>query len=221
MLLSYLSDDCHKQAVTHIWESWRFEWMDTLQGKTRRTRHVRFPRQSTYARHTLPAGSPRTWQPFMRRQQIWIDPTALEKKSSRHNPQHAGWPICGSVPGFSFETANEAGGISQAPDDNQLLGLPGLYHRHAIDTFNTCSWGSTKWSLIDTGGGYNLGGAGSPHTHSPTFPTSCPHFPLMASPGLQFNQVLTTKPKRWILKNLWLPRGLSTTRPSTIAYIYA
>jgi hypothetical protein len=31
--------------------------------------------------------------------------------------------------------------------------------------------------------------------HSPTFLTSCLHFPLMAPPGLQFNQVLSTKPK--------------------------
>jgi hypothetical protein len=55
--------------------------------------------------------------------------------------------------------------------------------------------GSTHWSLTDTGGGYNLRGAGLPHTHSPTFPTSCLHFFLMAPPGLHFNQVLTTKPE--------------------------
>jgi hypothetical protein len=34
--------------------------------------------------------------------------------------------------------------------------------------------------------------------HSPTFPTSCLHFPLMAPPSLQFNQVLSTKPKCWM-----------------------
>jgi hypothetical protein len=65
-------------------------------------------------------------------------------------------------------------GKSQAPADNRLLGLPDLYHRHAIGTFNTCSQGPTERSLIDTGGGYNLRGAGLSHTHSPTFPTcSC------------------------------------------------
>jgi hypothetical protein len=58
-----------------------------------------------------------------------------------------------------------------------------------IGTFNTCSWGPTERSLTDTGGGYNLKGAGLPHTHSPTFPTSCLPFPLVAPPGLQFNQV--------------------------------
>jgi hypothetical protein len=37
-------------------------------------------------------------------------------------------------------------------------------HQHAIGTFNTCSRGPTHWSLTDTGGDYNLGGAGLPHT---------------------------------------------------------
>jgi hypothetical protein len=40
MPLNYLRDDCHKQAVTHIRESQRFELMYTLLGKTRPTRHT-------------------------------------------------------------------------------------------------------------------------------------------------------------------------------------
>jgi hypothetical protein len=100
-----------------------------------------------------------------------------------------------SISSFSPEPANEAGGISQASDGDQLLDLPGPYHRHTIDTFNTCSWGPTERSLTDTGGDYNLGGAGLPHTHSPIFLISCLYFPLVAPPGLQFNQVLTTKPR--------------------------
>jgi hypothetical protein len=187
MALNYLCDNCHEQAVTHIGESRWFELMYTRPGKTGPTRHVRFPRQSTYARRTLPAGGSHTWQPFMRRRQIWTNPPALEKKGSQHNPQHVSWPIRGSIPSFPPEPANEAGGVSQAPDGDQLLGLPGPYHRHAIGTFNTCSWGPTERSLTDTGGGYNLGGAGLPHTYSLTFPTSCLHFPLVAPPGLQFN----------------------------------
>jgi hypothetical protein len=162
--LNYLWDDCHKQAVTHIWESRRFESTYTLQGKTWPTRHVRFSRQSTYTQCTLSVGGPRTWQPFVGRQQIWTNPTAPEKKGSRHNPQHADWPIRGSVPSFSPEPANEAGGVSQAPDDDQLLGLPGPYHRYAIGTFNTSSRGPTERLLIDTGGGYNLRGASLPYT---------------------------------------------------------
>jgi hypothetical protein len=116
--------------------------------------------------------------------------------------------------------SERAVGKSQAPVDNQLLSLLGPYHRHAIGTFNTCSRGPTEQSLIDTGGGYNLRGADLPHTHSLTFPTSCPHFPLVAPSGLYFNQILANIPKCWVLKNLWPPRGLSTTQPSTEAYIY-
>jgi hypothetical protein len=95
-------------------------------------------------------------------------------------------------------SSQRAVGKSQAPVDNRLLGLPDPYHRYAIDTFNICSRGPTERSLIDTSGGYNLGGASLPHTHSPTFPTSCPHFPLVAPPGLHFSQVLTTRPKCWV-----------------------
>jgi hypothetical protein len=117
--------------------------------------------------------------------------------------------------------SQRAVGKSQAAIDNRLLGLSGPYHRHVIGTFNTCSRGLTERSLIDTGGGYNLGGAGLPHTHSPTFPTSYPHFPLVAPPGLHFNQILAKDQSVEFLRNLWLPRGLLTTRPPTIAYIYA
>jgi hypothetical protein len=92
-------------------------------------------------------------------------------------------------------------GKSQAPVDNRLLGSLGPYHRHAIGTFNTCLRGPTEWSLIDTGGGYNLGGAILPHTHSSTFPSSCPHFPIMAPPGLHFNQVLANRPKCLVFKD--------------------
>jgi hypothetical protein len=38
-----------------------------------------------YAPRTLPVGSPRTWQPFINHQQRWTNPTAPEKKGSRHN----------------------------------------------------------------------------------------------------------------------------------------
>jgi hypothetical protein len=86
----------------------------------------------------------------------------------------------------------------QTSVDDKLLGLLHPYHRHVIGTFNTYSWRPTYRSLTDLGGGYNLGGAGLPRTHSPTFPTSCVHFPIRAPPGLQFNQTLSTKPKCWV-----------------------
>jgi hypothetical protein len=86
-------------------------------------------------------------------------------------------------------------GKSQALVGNWILGLPGPYHQHATGTFKTCSRGPTERSLIDTDGRYNLIGAGLPQTHFPTFPTSCPHFPLMVPPDLHFNQVLAKRPK--------------------------
>jgi hypothetical protein len=75
------------------------------------------------------------------------------------------------------------------PMVTQLHQLTRSYHQHAIGTFNTCSRGPTEWSLTDKGRGYNLGGAGLPHTHSPNFPTSYLRFPLKAPPSLHFNQV--------------------------------
>jgi hypothetical protein len=55
--------------------------MYTLQGKTRPTQHVRFTRQSTYARHTLPAGSPRTWQPFTSHWYSWTESLLSRKRA--------------------------------------------------------------------------------------------------------------------------------------------
>jgi hypothetical protein len=39
--------------------------------------------------------------------------------------------------------------------------------------------------------------------------------------SLYFNQAPLLRPQFWIFENLWPPRRLSTTRPSTVAYIYA
>jgi hypothetical protein len=195
MLLSYLRDDCHKQAVTHIWESRWFESMYTLQRKNWLTRYVRLPRQSTYVRCTLLAGSPRTWQPFTQLSTDLNRSTAPVKKGSWHNLQHAGWPIRGSVPSFSPTTANKVVGKSQASIDNRLLGLSGLYHQHAIGTFNTCSRGPTHWCLTDSGEGYSLEGAIFSRTTPRPFQPAVFTFHLRASSGLQFNQVLPVKSK--------------------------
>jgi hypothetical protein len=45
----------------------------------------------------------------------------------------------------------------------QLHQLTGLIYQHTIDTFNASSWGLTHRCLTDTGGRYNLGGAGFQH----------------------------------------------------------
>jgi hypothetical protein len=131
--------------------------------------HVR----STYTS----CGGPRTWQPFMKSSTAMDRATAPEKKGSRHNLHRIDWPICGSIPSFPPEPAIEAVGVKPTSVGNQLLGLPGLYHRHTIGTFNTCSRGSTHRSLTDTGGGYNLGGASFPHTTPRPFQQVVSTFP--------------------------------------------
>jgi hypothetical protein len=129
--------------------------MYTLQGKTRPIQHVHFRCQSTYARRTLPAGSPRTWKPFVSHQQGWTDALLL-RKSAPDSTSKPSSVVRETHLSFSPNTANGAVRLSQAPVDGKLLGLSGLYHRHMIGTFNTCSRVPTPRSLTDTGGGYHI-----------------------------------------------------------------
>jgi hypothetical protein len=62
---------------------------------------------SAYATHTLSAGSPRTWQPFISHHQRWTDSTAPEKKGSQQNPSPAESSI-GPPPNFTLNTVIEA-----------------------------------------------------------------------------------------------------------------
>jgi hypothetical protein len=64
---------------------------------------------------------------------------------------------------FCSNTTTEAVCLIQAPVNDKLLDLLGPYHQHVINTFNTFSQGPTHRSLTDTGGDYNLRGAGLPH----------------------------------------------------------
>jgi hypothetical protein len=202
--------------VTHIRESLWFESMYTLQRKIRPIRHTLSTLSPCMVHdHTYLTRSIYSNLSYSR-QQIWTDPLHLRRRPP--DIIHSTTTIWFVGPYLaSLHNSQRAVGKSQAPVDNRLLGLPSSYHRHAIGTFNTCSRGPTERSLIDTGGGYNLGGSGLPHTHSPTFLISCPHFPLVAPPDFHFNQILANRPKCWVLKNLWSPRGLSTTRPSNVA----
>jgi hypothetical protein len=182
-------------------------------------------------RHTLFTLSPRMvhdqtylmWSTYSNlsysRQQIWTD--LLHPRRRALDTIHSTTAVRSVSPyPASLPQQSKSSGKKSTSIDNRLLGLPGPYHRHAIGTFNTCSRGSIEQSLIDTGGGYNLEGAGLPHTHSPIFPTRFPHFPLMTLSGLHFNHIFAKDQSVEILKNLRPSRGLSTTRPSTVAYIY-
>jgi hypothetical protein len=166
MPLSYLRDDYHKQAVTHIWESWQFESMYTLQGKTQPTRHVCFLRQSTYAQRMLPACSPCTWQSFTSHQQSWAVPLLLRKWAPDIIHSTPAEQLRGSYPVSLPSQPMKQWWQSQASIDSRLLGLLSPYHQHAIGMFNTYSRGPTHRSLTDAAGGYNFGGADLPHTTS-------------------------------------------------------
>jgi hypothetical protein len=137
----------------------------------------------------------------MSRRQIWTDPTAPEKKDSRHNPQHTGRSIRGFVPSFSLNSTNEAVSLSQASVDDEILGLSGSYHRHAIGTFNTCSRVPTPRSITDT--------------HSLPFPSECstgpPNWPCPVS-------ILSNINHRF--QGSSLKRPMSTTWSSDHSAIY-
>jgi hypothetical protein len=171
--------------------------MYTLHGKTRSTQNVRFPHQSIYAQRMLPVGSPHTWQPFTSHRQIWMDPTAPQKKGSWYNSQHADWPIRMFIPSFSPKPTNEAVDLSQASVDDKLLGSLDPYHQHMIGTFNTCSRGPTHRSLTDPDGGYNLAGAGLPKPLPDLSNWRSYTFHLMAPHGFRLSlQIFPTEIKR-------------------------
>jgi hypothetical protein len=155
-------------------------WIDVHHARKKPDQH------DMYASHASPCtpaicfrwAVPVRGKPFTSHRQIWMDPTAPEKKGSRHNPQHAGWPIRGSIPSFSPKPTNEVVDLSQASIEDKLLGLLGPYHQHMIDTFNTCSRGCTHQSLTDTGGGYSLEDVSFPHiTPRPSQPAVLPFSP--------------------------------------------
>jgi hypothetical protein len=95
----------------------------------------------------------------------------LPRKSALDSTSQPDWVARGTRPSFSPKIVIEAVGLSQAPVDGQLLGLPGAYHRHAISTFNTCSRVPTPRSLTDTGGGYHIENLRIAITLSPPFPS--------------------------------------------------
>jgi hypothetical protein len=90
--------------------------------------------------------------------------TAPKKRGSRHNPQHASWPIHGSVLSFSLEPTNEEVGAK-----------PSIYRWHAIRLTGPISPACYRYVQYLLAGanpsilnqhrrGYNLGGVVFPHT---------------------------------------------------------
>jgi hypothetical protein len=198
----------------------RIDVHPTGENPTNTTRTL--PTPATYARRTLPTGGPRTWQPFMSHRQSWAGPL-LPRKWAPDTILNApaDWSTVLYPTSLPSQPMNEWG-QSQASSSDRLLGLLAPYHQYAIGTFNTCSRVLIPRSSTDTGWVYHIENLRIATTLSPPFPsegsTDPPNWPR---PIFTFNQILTTKPKFWVLKNLWPPHSLLTTRPSTVAYIYA
>jgi hypothetical protein len=194
--------------------------MYTMHGKTQQTCHICFPRQSTYVQRTLPAGSPGMWQPFTSHQQSWAGPLLLRRRApdTIHstpltNPHvhtqllsRASQWSSGAKPSiYQWPTTRLTRPLSQVWDwyvqyllveaNRTVLN----WHRRGATTLEMLAFHVPLLDLPD-----------QLSPHSPSGPARSP-----------FKQVLTTRPKCWVLKNLWPPRGLSTTRPSTVANIYA
>jgi hypothetical protein len=129
--------------------------MYTLQWKIRLTRHVRFPRQSTYTGvHFLRVVPVRgNLSRVTNRVELIL---LLLRKSAPDSTSQLDWVAHGTRLSFSLKIVIEAVGLSQTPVDGRILGLLGPYLRHAIGTFNTYSRVPTHRSLTDTGGGYHI-----------------------------------------------------------------
>jgi hypothetical protein len=127
MPLSYLRDDYHKQAVTHIWESRRFKLMCTLQGKTRPTRH----KLSTLSPRMVWDHTYLTWSTYSNlsrsHQQSWAGPLLPRKRTPDTIHSTPSWPIRGSVPSFSPKPTNEEVEAKSSICWRRLLGLLGLW----------------------------------------------------------------------------------------------
>jgi hypothetical protein len=124
-------------------------------GETRPTRHMpSMLHQRMVPDHTYLTRS--THRNLLRsRQQSWAGPLLLRKRApvTIHSTP-AGRSVGPYLVSLPRQPLNQCG-QSQSSIDGRVLGLPGSYHRHVIDTFNTCSRGPTHLSLTDTGESYN------------------------------------------------------------------
>jgi hypothetical protein len=145
-------------VVTLIWESQWFISMYTLQGKP--------DQHATYFQCSM-----RIWPSTIRISR------GLHIVTFHEFTSQPGWVVRRTHLRFSPNTTTEAVCLSQAHVDGRLLGLLCSYHQHVISMFNTCLRGPTHRSLTNTSGGYNLGGAGFPHTTPQPYQPTVLRFP--------------------------------------------
>jgi hypothetical protein len=179
MSLCYLRDDCHKQVVTHIRESWRFKSMYTLQGKP--------DQHATYAFHASPH-TPGVC--FMRAVSVhgnlsWVFDRVEQVHCSREEgpPTQSivrRWPIHGSVPSFSPEPANEAVGtkasIYRRPATRLTRPITPVCDRYVQYLLAGANRTILNWHRQ----GLQSWRCRLCMHHSPTFSTSCLPFPPKA-----------------------------------------
>jgi hypothetical protein len=151
------------------------------------TWHVCFLRQSTYV---FVCGN------FSRsHQQSLADPLLPRKRAPDNIPSMLADRSTGPHPISLPSQPLKPWGKSQASVDDKLHQFTRPILQHVISTFNTCSRIPTSWSLTDTDGGYNLGGASFQH-HSPCpFQPTVLRFPLRVPPGLRLT-ILNMKPPK-------------------------
>jgi hypothetical protein len=152
--------------------------MYTLKGKTRQTHHVRFPRQSTYARCTLSRVIDRVEQDHCSQEE------GLPTQSTARR-----WPISGSVPSFSPERVNEAVGAKVSIYQRSATRLTGPISP-VCDRYVQYLLAGANWTILNghKRGLQPLRWRLSTY-HSPTFPTSCLSFPLVSPPGLHITKL--------------------------------
>jgi hypothetical protein len=166
---------------THIRESRWFELMYTLQGKSdQHATHI--PRSVCVWSQTIRISCATHSNLSRSRPQSWAVPLLLRKRApDTIHSTPTDWSMSPYPVSLSSQPMKQWGQIQHCVDGH-LVGLPSPYHRHAIGTFNTCSWGLTHRSLTDTGGGYNHEGAGFPHSTSQ--PTVLPFSPTGSARSL-------------------------------------
>jgi hypothetical protein len=160
------------QVVTHTWESRRFESMYILQEKP-----------NTHDTCTLTTSC--TQEAFALTQKSWIESLLPRKRDPVviHNTpvDWSAGPHPVSLPQIVIQAVEKVKHLLM----NRLHQLLSSYLQHVISAFNTCSQGLTHQSLINTYGGYHLGGVDFWH-HSPcSFQLMILHFSLMASSDLK------------------------------------
>jgi hypothetical protein len=187
MSLSYLRDDCHKQAITHIRESRWFESMYTMQSKTRPTRHT----LSTLNPHMVHDHTYLTRSTYSNlsysHQQIWIDSLHLRRRApdTIHNTT-----VIRSVGVYpaSLPQKPKSSGKKSSSCWQSTIRLTGpispacdRYVQYLLVGTNRTVLNRHKRELQSWRCQFST-------YHSPTFPTSCLPFSLVAPPGLHLTQ---------------------------------